>query len=152
MGRTERISRVVKTYDPKLYCERSGEGKLCVYRKSSRIETYDVDGQSIQFVRPTPYFVFALTHNWKMNGRPVEWGIEPILARLNAIDLWKRDLAGESIQNSEDYSANKERDLHNSVESFLYEFRSQFKETFKDVNTASMKKKDLRKEKENGYC
>lgn len=152
MGRTERISRVVKTYDPELYCERSEVGKLCVFRRSSRIETYFIDGQSIQFVRPAPFFVFALTHNWKMDGVSVDWGIEPILARLNAIDLWKRDLAEESIKNVEADYESKERDLKNSVESFLYEFRSQFKKTFNDVNTASLAKKDLRKERENGNC
>lgn len=152
MGRTERISRVVKTYDPLLYCEKSGDGKLCIYRKSKRIETYFIDGQSIQFVRPAPFFVCALTHNWKMDGRPVDWGIEPILARLNAIDLWKRDLAEESIKNELAGYEAKDREFSNSVESFLYEFRSQFAKTFNDVNTASMAKKDLRKERENGNC
>lgn len=151
MGRAEQITKAVKSYDSKLYCEKSREGKLCVYRRGSRIEPYDIDGLAINFVRPAPHFVFALTHDWKLAGRPVDWGVLPIMNRLKAIDLWQRDLAEESIKSVERASESYQRDMGNSIESFLYDFRSSFKKATADINTASMKKIDRRRKDESKY-
>lgn len=146
MGRAERITQAIKLHDRELFCERSEEGKLCVYRKSHRVEPYRLDDESVlYFVRPTPYFVFALTHNWRLTGMPVEWGIEPIMARLRAIDLWNRDVAGDIIQQELKEQESRERDLRNTTESFLLDFRKQFAKTFNDVNTSTLEKKDSRR-------
>ena len=122
MGRAERVTKAVKSYDSKLYCEKSREGKLCVYRKSSRIESYDLNGQLIHFVRPAPYFVFALTKDWRLASEPVEWGLVPIVERLRALDLWHRDLAEESLKSVEAATLSNERAARNSIEGFLHEF------------------------------
>lgn len=148
MGRAETITRAIKRHDRELYCEKNREGKLCVYRKGSRVEPYDVNGHLINFVRPAPYFVFALTENWKTNGVPVEWGIVPILERLKAIDLWNRDLAEECIRSTEKTTQAIERDRKNSTESFLKEFRTQFARATNGVNTANLDKIDRRKDDE----
>lgn len=155
MGRAERITREIKFHDPMLYCERDGEGKLCVFRKSTRWESYAFnDGSSLRVARPTPHFIFALTHDWKKASHVVDWGIEPIMARLRAIDLWQRDLAEEIIQDEEKAIKSRERDARNSMESFLYDFRSQFKRTFADVNVANLSKKPetLATRKEKKLC
>lgn len=144
MGRAERITAQVKLRDRELYCERDKEGKLCVYRKSLRWEIYRLkNGIALQFARPAPHFIFALTHNWAMNGRPVDWGIEPILARLKAIDLWNRDLASDIIAEEEKTLESAARARTNSTESFLLDFRKQFARTFNDVNTSTLAKKPL---------
>lgn len=142
MGRAEHITSVIKSHDYMLYCERSMDGKLCVYRKGTRVETYYLDDSTVvHSVRSTPHFIFALTDTWKMDGRPVDWGIEPIMARLKAIDLWNRDLAGEIEEREKRDEKSRERAARNSIEDFLYDFRSQFKKTFNDVNTASLDKR-----------
>lgn len=146
MGRAEDITKAIKSHDRELYCEKNREGKLCVYRKGSRIESYDVNGQVIDFVRPAPSFVFALTENWKTNSEPVEWGLVPIVERLKAIDLWNRDLAGECIKATERDIESRDRARKNSTESFLYEFRRQFARATNEVNTANLAKIDRRKE------
>lgn len=147
MGRAERVTRTIKQHDRLLYCERGREGKLCVYRKSERVESYRLDDKSVlHFVRPAPHFIFALTHNWHLSGRDVDWGIEPIMARLKAIDLWNRDLAEEIIQDEEKRLDGLARDRKNTVESFLLDYRRQFAKAFDGVNTANMdKKKDSRR-------
>lgn len=146
MGRAERITRAIKSHDRLLYCDENKEGKLCVYRKSTRYEAYRLDDDSIlQFARPTPHFIFAITHDWRASGNPVDWGILPIMARLRAIDLWNRDLAEEIIQQEERNIEASARDRRNNTESFLLEFRKQFAKTFDGVNTANMSKKDSRR-------
>lgn len=147
MGRAERITEAIKSHDGLLYCDENREGKLCVYRKSTRFETYRLDDDSIlRFARPTPHFVFALTHDWRITGQMVDWGIEPICARLKAIDLWKRDLAEEIIQQEEKNIESAARDRKNTTESFLLDFRKQFAKTFDDVNTSTLVKKDSRRD------
>lgn len=145
MGRAERITREIQSHDRLLYCERNEAGRLCVYRKSTRYETYHLsDDATLVWARPTPYFVFALTHNWKIDGRPVDWGLCPIMARLKAIDLWNRDLAEEIIQDEEKRIESMARDRRNTTEAFLLDFRRQFAKAFDGVNTANMAKKDKR--------
>lgn len=148
MGRAERITEYIKRYDHELYCE-DREGKLCIYRKGSRVEYYDVEGDSYGFVRPDPHFVLALTHNWKQSGYPVEWGLHPIYERLQSSDLWKRDMVSEIEENYAKKEQSDQRKLSNDTESFLKDFRRSFAKSFDDVNTSAMDKtKDSRRIKD----
>lgn len=145
MGRAERITKAIKRHDRLLYCEERGEGKLCVFRESSRVESYRLDDESVlHFVRPAPFFIFALTDDWSMNGRPVEWGELPIMNRLRAMDLWNRDLASDIIDQETKHRKSIERERQNTIESFLLDYRRKFAKTFDDVNTSTMTKKDPR--------
>lgn len=151
MGRAERITEMLKLHDSMLYCERNKEGKLCVYRKGTRWEHYQIGDIEYAFARPAPHFIFAITDNWKTTGVPVEWGLLPILNRIKAIDLWNRDLAEEVIQQTEKQNESAQRDLANSTESFLKDFRRQFARATNDINTSNLdKKRDLRRIR-NGY-
>lgn len=145
MARLGKISQEISRYDRELYCTKK-DGTICIFRKGYRTEAYDINGESLFYFRPSPYFVFALTHNWKMNGNPVDWGIEPIMARLKAMDLWKqRTIVDEIIEQQEKEAETKDRDLQNNIESFLIDFKRQFAKTFKDVNVSSLEKKDRRR-------
>jgi hypothetical protein len=154
VGRAEQITRELKLHDRELYCEMHKVGKLCVYRKSVRWEDYDLDGVFMRFARPAPHFIMALTHNWQLAGDAVDWGLLPIIARLNAMDLHNRDLAEELIKDEEKRAEQRRRDFHSKNEDFAKEIRRPFAKAFNDINTANMAKTDNRKIKErlNGYC
>lgn len=151
MGRAEQITRHLKLHDAKLYCDKNREGTLCVYRQSKRYDAFDFEGNVVLFSRPTPHFIFALTHNWTTYGKPVDWGIEPIMHKLKSGDLHQRDkLAEEMIQEYERENMREERDRSNKNEAFLKDFRKQFAKTFNDVNTSTLEKKDLRRSLDHG--
>lgn len=134
-----KISKLVKSYDPELRAECLMFPRIDIYRQCRNKTS-------------PPYYVFSLTDNWTLTGKPVEWGSEPILARLKAMDLWNSGVGLEEVlEHNEQVDLSRERARKNNIESFLYEFRSQFSKTFSDVNTANMKKIDRRKEIENGY-
>lgn len=139
MGRAEVISSYLRKFDPLLFCEKSEDGKLCIYRKDQRIETYDVDGFVIHFVRPAPYLVLALTDTWNLFGKSRDWGIEPILNRLRECDLWSRDLAKESMESIERSNASKDRDVDNHIESYLKDIRKPFANATNDIVVGSSK-------------
>ncbi len=143
MGRAERITEVIKAYDSKLFCK-SEDGKLCIYRKSQRIESYDLNGTLYHFVRPSCFWILSLTHNWRMDGDPADWGIEPIMKKLKMGDLWHRDLASEVIRQEEKHLESTQRHLDNESEAFLKDYRRKFARTFNDVRVANMAKKDSR--------
>lgn len=147
MGRIERITREIQAYDRELYCDKGKEGMLCIYRKSKRAEHYQLeDGVWLTSVRPAPHLIFPLTDNWNVKGKPVDWGIVPILQRLKALDLWNRDIVSDIEEEYDKDKKESARKQKNNTESFLYEFRSQFKKTFNDVRTANMDmKKDSRR-------
>jgi hypothetical protein len=145
VGRAERITEHVKIHDRELYCAKSEEGKLCVYRKSTRWETYDLgNGDVLHFARPAPHFIFALTDNWKMDGKPVERGLLNITERLCWMDSWKRDLADEAIRQQEKAEQSSARKRRNDNEAFFSDFRKQFARATDGVNVSNLEKKSLK--------
>jgi len=138
VGRAEVITSYIRRFDSLLFCEKSGDGKLCIYRKGQRIESYDVDGVVIHFVRPAPYLVLALTDTWNLHGKSRDWGIEPILRRLRECDLWSRDLAKESIESIEAHNASKDREVDNHIESYLKDIRKPFARATDDLVVGSL--------------
>jgi hypothetical protein len=89
-----------------------------------------------------PHYICSLTDTWGPKGKPVEWGVEVILQRLKAHDLWRDDTFVERFlaeQVKEDES--KQRDVRNSLEGFLEEMHSSFKKATSDINTSLMNKK-----------
>jgi hypothetical protein len=141
VDRASVITSYIKRFDSLLFCEKSGDGKLCIYRKDQRIESYDVDGVVIHFVRSAPYLVLALTDTWNINGSPRDWGIEPILNRLRMSDTWSRNVAEESIKSIERHNESKDRAIDNHIESFLKDKRREFARITNDINTANLEKK-----------
>lgn len=138
MSREKVISDFVKKYDEKLFCRKNAEGKLCIYREGYYFDTFSLNDQDIiRVLRLTPHFVFALTDNNKKCGRAVEWGKEKIWERLCQLDLWQRDIVSELEKQEDDHIKSLDSDRRNQTENFLYEFRDQFKNTFKDVNTSN---------------
>lgn len=129
MGRVNEITRAVKRYDSLLYAQETHRGRIDIYRKS-------------QFGCNPPHLVLSLTDTWSVHGTPREWGIEVILDRLRANDLWRDDSFVENfIKDQEKHAESKERARRNNLEGFLGEMHSSFKKHTGDINTALMDKK-----------
>lgn len=144
--RAQRLTEIVKRYDSKLYVDTIPSGALAVFRRTSRFISYDIDGDTVAFELPSPYLVFSLTENWSAAGKAVDWGIEVILARLKAIDLWNNDRQAEELLKSyEKADAGRKKDRRNNTEAFLYDFRRQFAKAFDGVNTSNLDRTDKRK-------
>ncbi len=146
MTRADRITREIRRHDRLLYCEKSPQGPLAIYRKLYRYEPMEVNGVIIHYPILSPHLVFAITDTWSITGRPVEWGILPIMARIKAMDLWTNDnIVNDLIDGYKKDEESKERDQRNSIESFLLDFRRQFAKSFDQYNTGTLdKRKDRR--------
>ena len=116
--------------------------------KEPRIDVYR---QSRDKLSP-PHYVFSLTEDWSLQGRPVEWGILPIIERLKAIDLWNNGVTAEDvIQNYEEKAEKGKRHLRNNIEAFMSDFRRGFAKATDSVNTSLLPKTDLRRQGDKKY-
>ncbi len=121
-----RLNRELKAHDSMLFLQETKPGRHDVYRRSGQ-------GDSL------PHFIFSLTDSWQPTGAPVEYGLDVVLNRIKANDLWRDDSFVENwlAQHEKDVES-KERAKQNSIESFLYDFRRQFAKATDSVNTANL--------------
>jgi len=144
--RARRLTHFLKTHDPELYARDDGQS-IKVYRrcKEFRLESLGYETPVLNLVR-NDHLVMSLTDTWGVKGKRVDWGIEPVMARIKALDLWNsNNLADQFFKEEEEHEKQKAKDFSNNVESFLYDFRSQFKKATSDINTSNLNKFDKRK-------
>ncbi len=142
-ARARVLSKHLREYDSKLYAK-FRYGRIDVFRKGERYVAYDFDGETILAPVENDWYVMSLTHDWNINGRPVDWGVEPLLARLRAIDLHRRDLASEMERAEEKLSASKDRTMDNNLEAFWKDNRRAWAKNFEHTIVSSLPRPDRR--------
>lgn len=124
----KRLDQKLKIHDSLLFVKETKLGRYDVYRKSGL-------GGSL------PHFIFSLTDDWTVKTIPVEWGIDVVINRIKAHDIWRDDkFVDKLIESHEKYKEGQNRDRRNSIESFLYDFRSQFHKATNEINTSTLNK------------
>lgn len=141
------LTRHLKKYDSKLYCAPIN-GVLCVWRKSYCFDCFDFDEQTYHYSKLAPFYIFALTDNWKPNGKPVEWGIEVVMDRIRRIDDWNRDTYKEMIDYNEKQDEAKERGRKSMHEDVAREMKPAFAKAFDEFNLSTVTKTSRRREYE----
>lgn len=132
-------TKIVQRYDSELFAVSVKPPRIDIQRRS-------------RYGASPPHHIFSLTDDWTPKGKPVEWGSEPILAHLRAIDLWNSGVGvDEVLEHNEKVDEARDRARINNTEAFLRDFRRQFARATDGIRTANMAKIDRRKEKENGY-
>ena len=149
-NRLATITKEVKKYDKELYCDLLPSGIPAILRRTNRAELYDLsddeEKSTLVVFKDSPHLVFPLTDDWSSRGRMVDWGIEPIMARLKAMDLWaNKSFMEDLILSYEKADADRAKDQRNNIESFFYDMRSQFKKDWSDINASGVAKKDRRR-------
>lgn len=130
-ARAKQLDRALKQHDSLLFVQETKPGRLDVYRKSS-------------LNSEAPHFIFALTDSWTVDGRPVEWGIDVVVNRIKAHDLWRdENFVNQVIKEGEEASESKRRSFRNSVEAFVSEFRREFARATADINTSNLKNNSI---------
>ncbi len=133
-GRVKVLTRYLREYDSCLFAQMTHPPRIDICRKS-------------QYGGHPPNLVFSLTEDWSVRTPPVEWGIEVVMNRVKAHDIWRDDSFVENfIADYEKQDASNERALKNSIEGFVREFRRPFAKATDSVNTSNLKKL-YRKEK-----
>lgn len=149
MRREYRLTQIVKSYDPALFVKRGDDQTLYLIRRTKRWETIEFNGRLVMYSRPDHQMIFALTDDWTQGGRSVDWGIEPLMARVREIDSHRSSEIIDRLNEAQELREQaKETDLTNKSESFARDLRTAVKLDFKDYNVSSLDRTDIRKKLE----
>lgn len=122
------LNKHLKMHDSLLFVQESKLGRHDIYRKSQT-------GSCL------PHFIFTLTEDWTVKTRPIEWGIDVVINRIKAHDIWRDDkFVDKLIDKHVEHEESKSRAMRNSIESFLYDFRKQFQKATDGINTSTLNK------------
>lgn len=147
MTRQDRITREIQKHDRDLFCRKDPRGVLQILRKNTITRSVWVDDKTvITYPVSAPSFIVALTDTWTAMGKPVEWGLEPIMRKLRAIDDWQNPESenNKMLAQNEKVDQSHDRDRYNKMEAFCYDWRSQFKKATSDINTSNLAKIEKR--------
>ena len=148
-AKVESLTRALKSYDRYLYAERSSSSELIgVYRNNVRWDTYEWYGSQLSVSRLSPEPVMFLTTTWNIHGQPVDWGIEPVMARLRESDCWNHDNLDEVTAQNEALKRNKDQSQSNELRAMAADMRKDFAKATNDINTSSLKKLEKRRIKD----
>ena len=138
------VAKLVKRYDPRLFIIKSSDGVIKVYRRTQDRAYWDDETLLDTHVPCT--FVLALTHDWTLQGRPTDWGLEPLWQRLLEMDGWRNDRIGEEMRLERNRAAEiRERSTRNTIRAKAYDLRSEFAKATNEINTSTMEKTDYRR-------
>lgn len=151
-GIEPRLTRRLKEYDRDLYAYKSISGTIMIMRQANRLEASDYWQEDVDPALLHPQFIFALTDTGTLQGKPVTWGIEPILARLKGMDIWRNDSwLTERKTRIEAEKKDKERQQKEEFRALAADIRKDFAKATNDINTSTVAKIDNRRLKD-GYC
>lgn len=138
VNREHKITKEVRRYDRKLFAFKASNGMLQILREGDKADASDAD-PALMISRPHPQFILALTDDWRLSGTPVEWGMEPIMAKLKDMDSWREDkildnLLKERERNEED----KDRSMRNENRAIAADMRRDFAKATNHINTSTL--------------
>lgn len=86
--RASRLQKELRSYDPQLFVVKASNGMLQVWRKPDSLNLANLYADE----RPkSAQLILPITDDWTLKGRPVEWGIDPILRKISSMDAWRDD-------------------------------------------------------------
>lgn len=136
--REMKINKLVKEYSPDLYCTKDGNGTVHIMRKTNQYDTFEYKGVTYGYSKTYAHQVTSLTHDWSMDGRPVEWGLDLIWNKLSFMDAWRDDtFFDRMVKDREKAEEIKERSQKNEYLAQAADLRSAFRKTFEDYNVTS---------------
>lgn len=149
-SRAKRITAVVSAYDSTLFAIRTVNGMLQIHRKMDKLKVSNHYQTALLPGEYHPQFILALTDTWKLTGKPVDWGIEPIMAQIRSMDAWaKEDLYSDMCKRRARENELKDQHFKSEVRASADELRRDFAQATNDINTSTLEKVDRRRKNGN---
>lgn len=146
-----RLTMEVRKYDERLYAFRASNGMVQILRKPDRLEASDYNQIEPDSADLNTQFILALTDNWTLQGKPVEWGLEPVTQRIKELDSWRDpDLTNRMRRGREREKENQERFERSEIRAKALDMRREFAKATNDINTSTLEKVENRRVKD-GY-
>lgn len=133
-ARVRSVDRLVREYDSKLLARRDAHGVIHIYRKRPIADSFTFQGINYVHVQHVDDYVISLTDTWTHEGRPVEWGLEPIWRKFLQMDSWRDDTGfAKFCESRERYERDKHRMLKNELRAKAADMRPEFAKATNDL-------------------
>lgn len=147
-----RIESTIKRHDKELFLNKNFRGELQIMRKAYQLVPHDFNGVEVLVKTPAPHYIMSLTADWTSRTLPVDWGLDPIVRRLQEIDGWNEDPFQRIKKLNAKVDEKKTNAFASLSEDVAKEWRKDFKKHTKDILTHSMDlTKDPRKKGDRKY-
>ncbi len=145
--KVNRLNQKLRQYDRNLIAKESDNGMIQVWRLADKWSSADLCSDDFGSSRPMQ-FIFALTDNWTVTGKPVDLGIEPVMDRVREMDLWSKvSFLDEMRKNRDRVKAIKEQTKRNEIQAMAYDMRKDFAKATNEINTSTLEKVESRRTK-----
>lgn len=111
-SRVNRLNKELRSYDRDLYIERDSFGAMHLYRKARRYKVFEYEGCPYAASYDQKQFIMSLTSDWQPGSKPVNWGIEPLMRRINEIDSWRDDTGLDEFQKRRELGEKWKKESH----------------------------------------
>lgn len=141
-------TRALRGYDRDLFTDVNQDGVLCVFRKVKRYHLVWDEEFVLYELKEGREYIFALTDNWALSGRPRAWGIETVVNRIKEIDtLANERFFDEMDEANAKADESQKRSIRNEMEGFWSYERKRFAKTMDESVgcTHSMDRTEKRK-------
>lgn len=133
-----RLNQELKFFDKDLLAKRESDGRINIYRKRVRFETYDCGRFKLRVTKVEPLYILALTDNWTPKGKTVDVGIEPVMAKLREMDCWNRVRFYEEFKSERDRQEESvARERRGLMEDVASDLRKPFSKAFDTYSVSS---------------
>lgn len=133
-ARTRRLNEILKGYDDRLCVRMGASGIRRVYRERPVANSFVYGGKSYVFVKTAYDWVISLTDDWSDEGRPVDWGIEPLWRKFLQMDSWRDDTGYERfVERRRRYEQDQERFRRNEFRARAADARKDFAKATNDI-------------------
>lgn len=151
-SRIRLLTKHLKGWDRDLFASRMEDGSIHISRYHTYWVPFEFDEKKFLYAKQCPVFVIALTDNWLVTGKPVDWGIEPLMRKIMEMDQWRDDSMYDNlVKDRERKEENRKREFRNNVKALAYDLRTEFAKATNDINTSLLAKTDKRRLKD-GHC
>jgi len=115
------------------------------------MDTFEWNGVVYAYSKPVDQFIMSFTEDWQEGSKPVDWGVEPLLERIQEIDSWRDDTGYQRFcERRERNERIKKQTLRNELRARAADMRVDFAKATNDLNLSSVDMLDPRR-KQDGY-
>lgn len=136
--RVSRLTQELRKYDRTLKAVRTNSGMVQVWREAEHWSAAElIDGESTNS-KPMQ-FITALTDTWKLDGNPIDLGIEPLMRKIQSMDSWNKEGILDGMRKRrEAEDEDRKRQRANENKAIAADMRTEFAAAVNDINTSSL--------------
>ncbi len=142
-----RLTQELKKHDRTLFAKKTESEMVQVWRRAEKWSAADLFYEQTSSSNPMQ-FILALTHDWSLQGKSVDWGIDPVMTKIQEMDLWSKESFLSDLRKERERAKDvREQSKRNEIRARAADMRKDFAQATNEINTSTLEKVDNRRTK-----